>query len=102
MTLIGAVLVLMICASANATWMKDLVSPNGLDLYQGLKAKLHDTGDVNATFLQRVSLSVDYGGVGVSVGRSATADDFELNFHVNEVVEGKLVDKFCSFLSVSQ
>ncbi|CAH0555729.1 unnamed protein product [Brassicogethes aeneus] len=84
----SAVLVFLVFGASQASWMKDVVSPEGLKFGTGFVAKLQDNGNVNGSFLERVALKVDYGEIGVSVARNAEINDVEMSFYTNDVSEG--------------
>ncbi|KAL1494620.1 hypothetical protein ABEB36_010190 [Hypothenemus hampei] len=85
--------VVFVHVNAGQVWLKDLTSPNGLDLGYGAVLKLNEIQKArNVPIMERLSLDLNLGDLfGVSVAK-AKRDGVELDFYVKknwDVEEGR-------------
>lgn len=88
MNLIGAFVLCLATCSA-ASWMDDLKSPEGLEIWNGLSVQLTDSMDLTASPLERYSLKVNYSGLGLTVQKDPKKDAMQIGILTTDRVEGK-------------
>lgn len=66
-------------------WLRDLISPKGWDIGDGVALHLVDSKLPNTTFLQRHFVMMDFGGFGLSVTQARNKDALLVGFHSNGI-----------------